>query len=627
MRHVTAAAIAVTLALAVAAQSDEPFLKIPPQEEVLNTLRHDHPRVMLYQNSFDKVRTAISADPLLAGWHKDLIASADAILEEPPSEYVLPDGVRLLSVSRRVRDRTMALGYAYHMTGDVKYKDRAWAELQAAAAFKDWHPVHFLDTAEMTCAFGIGYDWFYNAWTPEQRETIRAALMKHGLGPALRCYRGEAKYRSWVRSTYNWNQVCNGGIGVGAIAIADEEPELAAEILHQGMLSLPRAMRRFAPDGGWAEGPGYWEYATSYNVMHLAALNTALGTDFGLSRFPGFERAGEFPIYMTGGVDMYFNFADAKPVAVRPPQMFWLAKRFNRPDYAEFERRAGGTSVLGVIWAAELGWVKPGPAQPLDRYYTGIDVVTMRSAWDDPDQIYVGFKGGSNRASHCHLDLGSFVMDALGERWAWDLGKDNYNIPGYFGDKRWTYYRLRPEGHNTILFNPSEQPGQNRDAVAKITLFHTGPERVAAAADLTPAYGQYVQKAVRGIALLDGRSRVLIRDEVSPKAGDLEMWWFMHTGAEIEVMADDPSRATLRIGDKRVEARILSPANARFMVMDARPLPTSPNPKEQDPNDGYRKLAIRLTLQGDTTLVVLLTPLRPGARPSPAPALVPLSQW
>ena len=33
-------------------------------------------------------------------------------------------------------------------------------------------------------------------------------------------------------------------------------------------------MRSFAPDGGWAEGPGYWAYATHYNVFYLAALQS-----------------------------------------------------------------------------------------------------------------------------------------------------------------------------------------------------------------------------------------------------------------------------------------------------------------------------------------------------------------
>ena len=58
-------------------------------------------------------------------------------------------------------------------------------------------------------------------------------------------------------------------------------------------------MASFAPDGGWPEGPGYWDYATQYNVFYLAALETALGTDFGLDKTPGFADTGNFRIQLS----------------------------------------------------------------------------------------------------------------------------------------------------------------------------------------------------------------------------------------------------------------------------------------------------------------------------------------
>ena len=58
-----------------------------------------------------------------------------------------------------------------------------------------------------------------------------------------------------------------------------------------------------------------------------------------------------------------------------------------------------------------------------------------------------------------------------------DLGADDYNMPGYFSTgangPRWNYYRLRAEGHNIIVLNPGLQPDQNPLASAKITKFST----------------------------------------------------------------------------------------------------------------------------------------------------------
>ena len=38
----------------------------------------------------------------------------------------------------------------------------------------------------------------------------------------------------------------------------------------------------YAPDGGYAEGPGYWAYGTTYLVWLLSSMDSAFGTDYGL---------------------------------------------------------------------------------------------------------------------------------------------------------------------------------------------------------------------------------------------------------------------------------------------------------------------------------------------------------
>ncbi|MFT2622296.1 hypothetical protein ACMWQU_28510, partial [Escherichia coli] len=67
-----------------------------------------------------------------------------------------------------VLDRAYALGLAWKQTGDSKYLNALWQNLNAAAGFPDWNPGHFLDTAEMTHAFAIAYDWGYQGWTDAQ---------------------------------------------------------------------------------------------------------------------------------------------------------------------------------------------------------------------------------------------------------------------------------------------------------------------------------------------------------------------------------------------------------------------------------------------------------------------------
>jgi len=595
----------------------------PSPSAILANLRKEHPRLLVSADDFVRLQARAGADARLRDWHQKLREQAERILIEPPSRYEIPDGLRLLATSRRVLHRVYTLALLYRLDGDKRWAERAEQELRAAAGFKDWNPQHFLDTAEMTHAFAVGYDWLYEVWTPEQRATFRSAIVVKGLEPALGCYRGTASYPEFPKMRHNWNQVCNGGIGMGALAVADESPELAGEILRNALESLRLPMTGFAPDGAWKEGPGYWNYATDYNVVFLAALDSALGTDFGLSRMTGFADTGLFPIYLTGPLGRTVNYADGSDGTIRAPQMFWLARRFRRPEYARYQAQVAAPQALDLIWydSPDDG---AGSGLPLDKYFRGAEVATFRGAWEERDSVFVGLKCGDNKANHSHLDLGSFVLDALGKRWAVDLGADDYNLPGYFGGQRWNYYRLRAEGHNTLVINPTNSPDQDPGALAPIVRFESKPARAFAIADLTRAYARDASRVQRGVALLD-RRQTLVQDEI--RAGKTnEVWWFMHAPGEIQIN-DDGTTATLSQGNTRLLARLLSPANARFTVMEAQPLPTSPHPDNQENNVSVRKLVIHLHGVTDLRIAVLFVPLREGELPSKERKIIPLEAW
>ena len=595
---------------------------IPSAQEILRPLKKEHPRLLASAADFERLKVQVNADPLLKKWHEDLQGQAARLLSAPPSKYEIPDGLRLLATSRRVLNRVQTLGLLYRLDGDKRYADRAWLELNTAAAFTNWNPRHFLDTAEMTHAFAIGYDWLYDVWTDAQRATLRTAMVEKGIKLALDI---QSKHTWWAAAHHNWNQVCNGGIGMGALALADVEPKLAGDFLHAALQSIQLAMVEYGPDGAWAEGPGYWHYATDYNVVFLAALQTALGSDFGLTKIEGFSEAGTFPIYASGPTGLSFSYADSHAGRIRAPEMFWLARQFNRPEFAWFQRQAATAHPLDLLWYDARLAKPPADPPPLDKYYRNSEIALMRSAWDDKDALFVGFKAGDNKANHSHLDLGSFVLDALGTRWADDIGADDYNIPGYFGKQRWTYYRLRAEGHNTLVINPSAEPDQEPRAVSKIIKFDSKPSRAIAVTDLTAAYAKQATQVRRGLAMLD-RKQVLVQDEVQAKAPS-EIWWFLHTRAQPQVSADGAT-ATLTQGTARLQARILSPAQAVFQVLKAEPLPDSPHPKENGNNNRVHKLAIELKGAQDVRLAVLLTPLKEGeTEPATKPQISPLANW
>jgi hypothetical protein len=583
----------------------------PAPDEALKTLRKGHPRLIALDSDIERVKKLIATDKTARRYYENLKREGTRWLGQRPVEHRLI-GPRLLDQSRRCLDRVMTWALLYRLDGDKQFADRAKKELFTAADFPDWNPSHFLDTAEMSHAFAIGYDWLYDYLTEPERQRIRQALVERGLKPSLKIYEGKGW---WAKTAFNWNQVCNGGMTIGALAVADEEPQLAGYIVSSAVRSIPIAMASYAPDGGWAEGPGYWSYATRYNVVFLAALESALGTDFGLSTMPGFDQAGIFRIHASGPINLAFNFADAGARVGDTAEMFWLARKFNRPIYAWYEREHASPNAWDLLWYDPRGAGPVAGGLPLDAYFRGVDAAFFRSAWEDPKAIFVGFKGGDNKANHSHLDLGSFVLDALGERWAVDLGGDDYNLPAYFGDKRWTYFRLRTESHNTLVINDENQ---DPNAPAPMVAFSSKPERAFAVADLSKAYAANAKRVRRGMALLD-RRRVLVQDEIAAEK-PVEVVWGMLTPAKVETKS---SEAELSIGDAALTMRILEPQGAQFETMSATP----PRPQRQNP--GITKLVVRLPSKvTETRIVVLMTPHAAGSEaPRWTGAIEPIERW
>ncbi len=594
----------------------------PAAEQLISRLNPQHPRLLVNAAGFDALRHQLQTDSRLQEWDRAIRRDADNILLAPLPKYVFGKRKNLLPISRHVMSDCYTLALMYRLHEDRRYADRLWQEMESVAAFPDFNPEHFLDTAEMTNGLAIAYDWLYDTWTDSQRVTIRKAIVQHGLRPGIENYKSG---KDWPNAVHNRNLVCNGGLTMGALAVGDVAPKASGEVLHRALSSVQVGMRGYAPDGAWDEGPIYWNYGFKYNVLMLASLRSALGTDFGLSETSGFADTGLFPIYMTGPTRRTFNFADCNNDRWWSllDCLFWSAKSFDRPVYTWFARNMDRPTVCGMLWCHDPGEDPIAASLPLDRYWRKAEIVTMRGSWNDERTIFVGIKAGSNEVGHGHLDLGSFVFDALGQRWAVDLGGDEYSLPEYFDNEHYPCYRRRAEGHNTLVIHPDKKPDQDPHATAKISHFDSRPEKVVAVANLTPAYGTVASHVHRGIAMLN-RRYVLVQDELI--TSNNEVYWFVHTPASITFSSDGRSATLVQKGEK-VLVRLLVPANARFEDRPATPLPSSPHPKGQAENNGVHKLTIHLSNVNHQRIAVLFVPLDQKTDPGWTPTVTPLATW
>lgn len=568
----------------------------PPVPTSLKTLRATHPRLIILDSDLPAIKARIASDPFAKSRYDSLLAESESLLKVKPSVYVIngPRGTLLWTV-RIVEKRVLTLAGMYRLTGDRRFADRAIAEMLAAASFPDWDIRHPLSAGEMTATLGIGYDWLYPVLTPQQRDSIKLAIIEKGISPFM----GMLNHNRFHQLN-NWSQVIYGGETVGALAIADDATSkaIAEKMIGYARPGLTAVMKLFAPDGGFEEGPVYWNYATIYNVLYIASLDSALGTNFGASEMPGFEQTPQYELQANDPLYLYANFGDAHVDAYSAsPQMFWFARRFHQLLDAAHERNLEthlqkridemepyqGLSrfqMMGLLWYA----LAPEPVNtkplPLVEGFSRIDQAYMRSSWSDPDAWYVGFKGGKNGVSHSHLDLGSFVLDTFGQRWAIDLGPDTYGLPEYFAKKRWNYYRTQTRSHNTVAVGDKNQ---DTNGTAELLFAGSRGNDKFAVLDLDNAYKGTLQSWKRGIAILDN-TRVLVQDEIFPATAD-DLIWHLHTRATVAI-GSDGRIATLTQGGKTLQAAILSPSKVRFSI-----LPEHITAAET-PNPGVTDLAI-----------------------------------
>ena len=309
--------------------------------DVMPALAPNHPRLLLTDARMTECRAQADHDPVYAKMIDRVIREARLILDEPVVAYRLTGEERpsMLGGSRQIIRKVLNCAFAWRWTGERAFADRVRTELLSAARFPEWNHTHFLDVAETAFGVAIGYDWIHAALSPEDRATIRMALVEKALLWADRAYRGPVD--EWLKFPtfyWNWNQVCNGGVLAAAIAVAEDEPELAADILAGVQKSVALALAAFDPDGAGPEGPVYWTYGVTFHVLILAMLETAMGSSFALGDTPAFRETGSYRLWVEGPTGKAFNYGDCKELLSPTSALAWLGERHDHPAVTALAR-------------------------------------------------------------------------------------------------------------------------------------------------------------------------------------------------------------------------------------------------------------------------------------------------
>ena len=322
---------------------------------------------------------------------------------------------------------------------------------------------------------------------------------------------------------------------------------------------------------------------------------------------------------MTGATGLSFNWGDSGSGGNLSPAMFWLAQRNNDPSQLWVEKSYLQNDNFSMftherllpaimIWGKDLplgkitepkvnGWAGQG-ANP---------VCMMRTSWTDRNGIYLGFKAGSPSVNHGHMDIGSFVMEADGIRWASDFGMQDYEsleskgiqVFGRTQDaQRWSIFRINNRAHNTITVNDQLQLVKG---YANIDQFSDQPNFMYAISDLSGVYENQLSKVKRGVAIVDQKF-VVIRDELIATNIPTTIRWTMMTSATPEL---GKNRITLNKEGHQLVLQVNNPSNVSMKTWSA-----DPTTNYDAPNPGKYLVGFEIQLKPNQkqTMEVLLIP-------------------
>lgn len=600
---------------------------------------NQHPRLLLTEQDIRSMKENRSQDAALNTAIERMLELCGDYIKAVEN----PTDTRTSSL----RGATLAL--AYLLTGEERYATAAWEKMLAVTEnATNWTGDSMLSLGDTARNTAIAYDLMYNHWTEDQRRIVRNGIILYAFRPTRS---GLVTINGGGDQETNWNAIINSGLGMAALAIADDEGygDAANAYLNRIHLALSKLFRYYAPDGAGFEGPDYWQYTMENYLLYEEGLYNSVGKEifeeYSMLTKYGMEKTGDFALQMMGTTGRAFNFCDGDARGIAADTSFFLADYFGRPELAgkSYESPSGDVRWL-LAYKPNDEYKNWREKMALDYHGGGVTQAgAMRTSFENGTQgMYVGYKGNNaNPATHGRLDAGAFVLDALGTRFVSLLANEQYLAPGMFGTQRFKYYRNRAEGSNTLVINPGVNQGtaQENDTQAapdvlldqkkccSCPIIKTASEDWAsyAVVDLTDAYAETATAAKRGFALLDSRNAFLLQDEITVKE-PCTVYSFMHTEAQVTLGADKKSAILTRNGNK-MKAKLISNCDAKLEVMEAVPLPTSPEAQNSS-NSHMKKLAVSADVSGSASFAVLFTPYYgEGQYEYTLEGITPISRW
>ena len=549
-------------------------------------LQKAQPRLVLNQATEKRLREKLQTDPLIQHIYQAIKYNAASVLALDLITVDIPDNPRSqqnqLGISRDFLYRINMLGMVYFVEKNPDILKRLNEEVIAACNFPTWNPKHFLDVGEMSLAIALALDWTAGKLPKSTISLAKKSLIEKGIMPS---WPENGETPRWVNGTNNWNQVCNAGMIAASIAIAEENPELAAKTMKRSIEGMNHALAAYAPDGAYPEGATYWGYGTMFSAVTAAMLESAFGTDFGIGDYPGFKESANFGLLTTAPSKLLYNYADSPDV----PELYtdftlsWFASKTGDRNYLNTKRfmqtpdEIGKISRLagaGLVWTAQFEEKESELVQSAWKGEGANPIVIFTGQGENKEGYYFGGKGGRGSISHGNMDAGSFIFELNGVRWVIDPGNQSYGVLSRAGFDlwnrcqecdRWKLLSKNNFGHSTISVDNKRHIV---DGLATLVDFKGG-KKPEATFDLTPTFAGQLKSAARKF-IKDSPRSIIIEDQIETNDATKLITWQLMTQADIELV---DGGAVLTQDGKTLKLENLSHPEFNLSIVSLDPAP------------------------------------------------------
>ncbi|MFC1562721.1 DUF4962 domain-containing protein [candidate division KSB1 bacterium] len=603
--------------------SDVKIRVFPDIKQVINSIPKSRPKLFILKDEIESYRNRAEYGDLkeLCSDIKNDIEKhiGEELVKEP--KFVKGIGPEFGEYSWRVIydatippvDLTEMFGLVYLLTGDKKYGEEA---KRRVVHFSLWNPDGSTsDRAHDEPAMRIlnkcirAYDWAYELFTPEEREIVKKSMKIRATRFYERLkYRTDREYHSYNYGSHEGR--ITGFLGQAAVCFAGEWDEAEDWLKYVLTIHWNLWPAWAKEDGGWHQGPSYWNGYMNYVLHFIAAVKKATAIDLMGKNF--FQNTPYYILYTNPPYGRMSPFGDGEngpPSKRRGELMYRFSSLLNDSYvrwYADYMGVGHGRDILGILLKNDDIKGRSPSGLPQSRYFPGVGLVSLHTNLGDADEdIHFLFHSDPyGGVSHGHPDQNAFTIEAFGEPLAIASGY----YPWYGSDHHMNWSR-QTKSSNSITIGGWNGQERVASAKGKVVSFENRDIYDYILGDATQAYMGLLNKFHRHVIHIRPGVYVIYDDLEAPEPVTFE--WWLHALSEMSVNEFNKS-IVISEGNACLKVNFLQSGKLNFNQFKGFPDP----PEMRGENDQWHVTSSTVSKSTKAKFITVLVPFKKDKEPN-----------